>query len=353
MLELLQELFEYSAWANTKVFELCDGLTDTQLDQSREMGFGSLRATLFHILMAEEIWLERWQGKPWRTFQTDPMGESIVSIASRLDQIETQRSDFFSAEDSDELNRIISFSDSRQVAFQLPLAALALHVFNHGTHHRSQALNYLRHSDRSAGAGIDYIFYAIGQHAAEMSAEAKEFLSARMPVSDSNEFTLPWNKEAMQLWYRYHDWANDKILIAASKLDTSSLDQPVEMAFGTFRKTLLHTFDVDRWMYNRWIDGPIAFGQKSPDMDIAQLREEWGRLAEARNAFIATVDATRAQSLVQLSFGGPTFAIRLGESLIQVANHSTHHRAQLVNMLRHCQSPTGNIDLLYALPEIC
>ena len=56
----LEDLYGHNDWSNARIVTQCQRLTDAQLDQPREMGFGALRNTLFHILAAEEIWFERW-----------------------------------------------------------------------------------------------------------------------------------------------------------------------------------------------------------------------------------------------------------------------------------------------------
>ena len=42
MQELFSSLYAYNQWANEKIVQLCAGLTDAQLDQPKEMGFGTL-----------------------------------------------------------------------------------------------------------------------------------------------------------------------------------------------------------------------------------------------------------------------------------------------------------------------
>ena len=56
---LIEDLYRYNDWANERVLDMCNELTHEQLDAPRALGLGSLRNTLFHILTAEEIWLER------------------------------------------------------------------------------------------------------------------------------------------------------------------------------------------------------------------------------------------------------------------------------------------------------
>lgn len=52
---MIDSLFADNDWANARILKLADGLNDKQLDLQREMGFGSLRATLFHIWAAEHL----------------------------------------------------------------------------------------------------------------------------------------------------------------------------------------------------------------------------------------------------------------------------------------------------------
>ncbi|NUQ49181.1 MAG: hypothetical protein HUU27_04585, partial [Phycisphaerae bacterium] len=48
---------------------------------------------------------------------------------------------------------------------------------------------------------------------------------------------------------------------------------------------------------------------------------------------------------------GRTLAVRMGESLLQLCGHGTHHRAQALNMLRHLGGRTPGLDLVTWLRE--
>ena len=54
MSESLIELFRHNAWANERLFDACAGLSDAQLDAVAVGTFGSIRATLTHIVGAQE-----------------------------------------------------------------------------------------------------------------------------------------------------------------------------------------------------------------------------------------------------------------------------------------------------------
>ena len=79
MQELFSSLYAYNEWANEKITQLCDGLTDAQLDQPKEMGMGTLRATLFHTLTADIVWMERWESTPCLLYTSPSPRDATLS----------------------------------------------------------------------------------------------------------------------------------------------------------------------------------------------------------------------------------------------------------------------------------
>jgi uncharacterized damage-inducible protein DinB len=60
---VLTALFAHNTWANLKLLDFCEGLTDEQLNSEAIGGFGSIRATLIHIIGAEISYVKRVNGK--------------------------------------------------------------------------------------------------------------------------------------------------------------------------------------------------------------------------------------------------------------------------------------------------
>jgi uncharacterized damage-inducible protein DinB len=54
MSENLVEMFRHNSWANQRLFDVCIGLSDAQLDATAVGTFGSIRDTLVHIVGAQE-----------------------------------------------------------------------------------------------------------------------------------------------------------------------------------------------------------------------------------------------------------------------------------------------------------
>ena len=213
------DLYAYNDWANTKIASLCDGLTDQQLDAPREMGFGSLRATLFHLLTAEVIWLERWRGLSWRTFPTNPGDFSAQQFLDGLQEVASQRHELIELNRQGRWNNQIQYLDSKKTPYDHCLFDLLLHVANHGVHHRAQALNYLKQFDRSVVAGLDYIFYRLAKFSVKQSCDAKESLTEYgLEVSEADASSCPWDGAIAKRYFQYNDWATGQVIEMAANL---------------------------------------------------------------------------------------------------------------------------------------
>jgi uncharacterized damage-inducible protein DinB len=74
--------------------------------------------------------------------------------------------------------------------------------------------------------------------------------------------------------------------------------------------------------------------------------------AAARREYLAGLSDDDLARTVEARPGGATvIACRLGESMLQLCCHGTHHRAQAVNMLRQLDRPTRMLDLIVWLRE--
>jgi len=344
---ILQDLYAYNTWANRRAFALCDGLTDEQLDQPREMGFGSLRNTLFHILSAEEIWLERWQAKPWRAFDVDAGGRSPAEIASRLEKVAVERAALMEREQADGWSRICKYKDGKGNPVRNRLDDSLWHVANHGIHHRAQALNYLKQFGRTAPGGLDYIFFRLAYPTVKQDpAVADGFRGFGLEIDTGPGQDLIWNTNLIRRFFAYADWANGRLLELTEPLEDEALDRPWEMGMGSVRKTVTHILDVERWWLRNWTEGPTVFDTLPETTKVAEARDEWTRVIEQRTRFLSNLNAAGAARVVTALIGEASVNVGVNESLLQLCGHGTHHRAQWINMLRCSQASPPSVDVL-------
>ena len=133
----------YNRWQNRSLYREADRLSDDQRKVPRGAFFGSIHATLSHLLYGDQIWIHRFGGAG------KPRAASIKdSVSAYPDWHELKRE----REAFDEV--IIGWADALDPAWLdgsltwIPPALgteitrsrrlLVTHVFNHQTHHRGQ-----------------------------------------------------------------------------------------------------------------------------------------------------------------------------------------------------------------------
>ena len=343
---MIRDLFAHNDWANAKILKLCAGLADGQLDQEAPIGFGSLRATLFHMWAAEQLWFDRWIGEPWKPLDTNAGGVTVEQLSERFADIAAKRNRLIKDESSDGFTRVVDYRNTQGHDFQHVLGELLMHVANHATHHRAQALNYLKQFDRTVPAGLDYIFYKLAYPTIDQLPESVEAMRAfGLEVAAGDGRIVDFELQRIQRYYAYSDWATSQLLASAADLADEVLDQNFDMGPGTFRRTILHTVVAEEWWYRNWTAGPSAFGSFDEPVSVEELRNRIAVLTEQRNEFVASLDPESATREITISAGGgPPTKFRVLESMIQMCSHGTHHRAQLLNMLRRLGAATPAID---------
>jgi uncharacterized damage-inducible protein DinB len=124
------------------------------------------------------------------------------------------------------------------------------------------------------------------------------------------------------------------------------------MGCGSIRKTLLHLIDAEQWWIGNWNGEAGSFPRSPETMKLQEIETKWRRIRKQRNTFLESVDADRAMDVVVVHPPGPPCKFRVGESAVHVAFHGTHHRAQLLNMIRRSKAKVHNIDFLYAIDQL-
>lgn len=139
-MDLLDRLAGHDAWTTRILLEICETLSDQQLDREFDIGFRTLRATLDHIIHNIEVWSALIAGhKVERNFD-----KSIPGMIARLDAAAT----LFAATSRAIADRNawdekwLDYIDSPPV--ERTYGATIAHVITHSMHHRAQVLYLLR-----------------------------------------------------------------------------------------------------------------------------------------------------------------------------------------------------------------
>jgi uncharacterized damage-inducible protein DinB len=137
-------LYEFDSWANHRVMDACEGLSDEQFTQDLGNSFRSIRDTLFHICGAEWIWLERWHGRTPTALPNAADYPNLEAVRRRWAEVERDMHDYVASLTPEDLQRVIHTKTLAGVPFAQPLWQCLQHVANHSTYHRGQITTMLR-----------------------------------------------------------------------------------------------------------------------------------------------------------------------------------------------------------------
>ena len=141
----------YNQWMNVRLYEAAAELDEVELRADRGAFFGSILATLAHILAADTHWMKRFAAAFPVVASLDyvrgvPLPELVRGITSPdFAKLRSEREAMdaaiiaFTHEATDALYaRPLSYTNSAGDSHTKPGGLVLRHVFNHQTHHRGQ-----------------------------------------------------------------------------------------------------------------------------------------------------------------------------------------------------------------------
>lgn len=132
------------------VLDAAAPLTDAQLDQPFDMGVGSLRRTLPHLLGGESVWLCRWRGERDTRWPDEREPARVEVIRERFACTWRDREVFLRGLTQADYARRIVYRDSYGNLYSAVLQEMILQGLVHSMHHRAQAVNMIRRVGGSA-----------------------------------------------------------------------------------------------------------------------------------------------------------------------------------------------------------
>ncbi len=137
-------LFAYNAWANNRIFEALAQLSEEQYTRDLRSSYGTIHATLAHLVGVEKMWLSRWQGKPDTSLLSAGEVTSLTDLKSLWEKVAAETARFVSRQTERTLDADIDYTNARGERFSHPLMQSLQHVVNHSTYHRGQLAGMAR-----------------------------------------------------------------------------------------------------------------------------------------------------------------------------------------------------------------
>lgn len=151
-------LYKYNHWANGKILDAAANVTEEQFLADAFFPHGGLRSTLVHILFAEWIWRNRWEGNsPTSRFKPQEF-PTFEALRARWSYEEEKLMKFVEGVTDEQLNHPFYYKNTKGVPKENILGHALAHVVNHGTQHRAEAAAMLTGFGCSPG-DVDMIYF--------------------------------------------------------------------------------------------------------------------------------------------------------------------------------------------------
>ena len=151
-------LYQYNEWANKRILAAAEQVSSEQLVQPNELGWGSLRGALVHILDAEYGWFDFLFGEDDAPDDVQP--ENFASVAALRTRWNTENANLWrclKALTDDDMTRIHTRERGRR-RYDFVLWQALVHVVNHGTQHRAECAALLTGFGHSPG-DVDFTLF--------------------------------------------------------------------------------------------------------------------------------------------------------------------------------------------------
>ncbi|WP_300299630.1 DinB family protein [Ferrovibrio sp.] len=160
MLQHVRRMARYNAWANARLYNACATLPPAAYHAARPSFFGSIHATLNHILVGDSAWFGRFTARPATqiTALNQILHDDFASLRAAREAKDAEIIAFCDGLDEATLQGTFSYTNFRGQSFTDPLCPPLLHAFNHQTHHRGQVHGLLSHAG-VAPPELDLIYF--------------------------------------------------------------------------------------------------------------------------------------------------------------------------------------------------
>ena len=150
----------YNGWANDRLYAAARAVSREDYLAEHGAFFGSLNATLNHLLVTDRIWMHRFSGDgPQHSALNEVLTHDLDALAALRTTEDARLIAYVDGLDEAAIAGNFTYRPiTNPVEVTQPLGPALAHLFNHQTHHRGQATVILtRIAGRDACPSLDLI----------------------------------------------------------------------------------------------------------------------------------------------------------------------------------------------------
>jgi uncharacterized damage-inducible protein DinB len=140
---------------------------------------------------------------------------------------------------------------------------------------------------------------------------------------------------AIQEFFRYNRWANERVFEAVSRLSENEFVDDLGSGHSSVRDTLTHIVWAEWLWLQRWMGRSSQSTFQATNFPRPNtLKDKWTEVETDQRAFIEGVPAEGLLAVVRyVNLEGETWQYPLWRQMYHVVNHSSYHRGQVSTML--------------------
>ena len=139
----LKLLHAYNSWADNRIFEALAQLSPEQYTQDMKGSHGGIQSTLVHLVGAEKVWLERFQGDA-QPFLSEHTPGSLADLKGIWEKVGYDTATWLNSMNDKKLQEAFTMKNLKGETFTHVYWQAFQHVVNHSTYHRGQIITMLR-----------------------------------------------------------------------------------------------------------------------------------------------------------------------------------------------------------------
>ena len=147
----------------------------------------------------------------------------------------------------------------------------------------------------------------------------------------------------------YNQWADERVLAAVAGMSAEELERPRDAYFGSIADNLWHVLSAQHRWLARWQGAPLPPPERPA---ILSWPAAYAASHAGLSRFVAPLTAADLQRVVSYTLRvAATGAQPLGQLVVHLVNHGTHHRAETGLLLDRIGRSPGDFDYVLFLGQ--
>lgn len=146
--------------------------------------------------------------------------------------------------------------------------------------------------------------------------------------------------------YDYNYWAHRQVWECLEQLSDEQITQDLEYSVGSLHDQCVHVMSVESWWFRFLRTGVVEFLNPDDHKTRASVRETWDVVEREVRDYLAALTPQELRREVSPDFWEGRLTVQVWQALVQVANHGTDHRAQMLAGIHRLGGPTVEQDYL-------